>query len=102
MSVKGQGAFMSFIFCNKHVLAQRLGYSPHTLKAIRQRGDWLEGIHYIRPNGNSRVIRYNLEICLNWLANQNNPNAHQRAIERYLMSLEGEKLRKAKKVISYT
>lgn len=96
MDVKGKGVFMSFTFCNKHVLAQRLGYSPHTLKAIRQRGDWLEGIHYIRPNGNSRVIRYNLDLCLNWFANQSNPNAHHREIERYLMSLEGEKRRKSR------
>ncbi|MBW4490240.1 MAG: excisionase family protein [Trichocoleus desertorum ATA4-8-CV12] len=87
---------MSFSFCNKHVLAQRLGYSHHTLKTIRQRGDWIEGVHYVRPNANSRVIRYNLELCLHWLANQHNIEAHRKEIERYLMSLQGEKLRKAK------
>ena len=82
---------MKYSFCGKRVLASRLGYSPHTLKAIRRRGDWVESIHYVRQN--SRTILYNLELCLNWVANQSNPNAHQWAIECYLTSLLGEKPR---------
>lgn len=72
-------------FCNKRTLAERTGYSTHTLKKLRQRGDWIEGIHYIRQN--SRVVRYNLNLCLDWLANRQNPQFHQRAIEDYLSSL---------------
>lgn len=72
-------------FCNKRTLAERTGYSPHTLKKLRQRGDWIEGIHYVREN--SRVVRYNLSLCLDWLANRGNSQAHQRAIEAYLSSL---------------
>lgn len=87
---------MGYNFCNKHLLAEKLGYSAHTLKAIRLRGDWIEGIHFVRPQGNSRVIRYNLELCLNWLANQANPAAHQAAIECYLSTLEGPKSRRKK------
>ena len=87
---------MHSTFCNKHVLAEKLGYSPHTLKAIRQRGEWIEGIHYVKPKGNSRVIRYNLELCLNWLANQNNPDAHKKVVESYLSSLDCKSLRKDK------
>lgn len=77
---------MKFSFCNKRVLAQNLGCSHHTVKSLRQRGDLIEEIHYIREN--SRTIRYNLELCLNWLANRHNPGAHQKAIDQYLASLE--------------
>lgn len=80
-------------FCTKQVLAEHIGYSPHTIKAIRQRGDWQEGIHYVKQN--SRSIRYNLELCLNWLATRHNPSAHEKEILRYLASLEGEKARKS-------
>lgn len=86
---------MSFSFCNKHFLAQKIGYSSHTLKSIRQRGEWIEGIHYVREN--SRTIRYNLELCLNWLANKHNPDAHQKEIVRYLTSLEVQTTRKNKR-----
>jgi hypothetical protein len=77
---------MAFHFCNKKVMAQKIGYSHHTLRTFRERGDWIEGIHYERVN--SRTIRYNTELCSNWLANQHNPKAHQKAIEQYLESLE--------------
>ena len=72
---------MSNTFCSKNSMAEQLGYSPYTLKAIRQRRDWLEGLHFVRPN--SRVIRYNRELCLDWLANINDPEAHQKAIDKY-------------------
>ncbi|BAY61183.1 hypothetical protein NIES22_12440 [Calothrix brevissima NIES-22] len=87
--------YTSFSFCNKNILAQHIGYSSHTLKAIRQRGEWIEGIHYVREN--SRTIRYNLALCLNWLANKHNPDAHQKEIARYLASLEVQKTRKGKR-----
>lgn len=88
---------MKYSFCNKRVLAQSLGCSHHTIKAFRQRGDLIEGIHYIREN--SRTIRYNLELCLNWLANRHNPAAHRRAIEQYLKTLEDAgKSRKSKEI----
>lgn len=87
---------MSYTFCTKNILAQKLGFSPHTLKAIRKRGDWIEGVHFVRPEGNSRVIRYNLELCINWLANQSNPKAHQREIEEYLINLDCNRSKKGR------
>lgn len=84
-------------FCTKHTIAERTGYSPHTLKKIRQRGEWIEGIHYVRKN--SRVIRYNLGLCLDWFANQDNPQAHRRAIEIYRQSLpSNQPLKRGRKV----
>lgn len=72
-------------FSNKKVLAKIIGCSVHTLKAFRLRGDWIEGVHYTRIN--SRSILYNLPLCIDWIANRNNPLAHQQAIEKYLASL---------------
>jgi hypothetical protein len=73
---------MKYTFCNKHEIAKLLGYSPHSLKAFRKNKIWVEEIHYIRKD--SRTIRYNRELCLNWLININEPNKHQQAIEEYL------------------
>lgn len=79
---------MAYTFCNKHVMSELLGYSPHTLKTFRQKGDWIEGVHFIRPN--PRVVRYNRELCRDWLVNINDPAKHQKAIEKYLSDFQGK------------
>lgn len=79
---------MAKAFCNKRVMSELLGYSHHTLKAIRLRGEWIKGIHFICPN--PRVIRYNRELCIDWLANINDPAKHQKAIEKYLSDSQEE------------
>ncbi len=79
---------MRYTFCNKKTMAKLLGYSHYTLKSIRQRGTWLQDIHFTRPN--TRVIRYNRELCLDWLANIGDPAAHQKAIDEYLSYLQGK------------
>lgn len=76
------------MFLNKRDMAGKVGLSCHTLRRYRERGDWLEGIHFIRVNQNT--ILYNAELVLNWFANRQNPAAHQRAIEKYLGSLDEE------------
>jgi hypothetical protein len=87
---------MEYSFCNKRALAQKLGCSHHTIKAFRQRGELIENIHYIRSS--PRSILYNLELCLNWLANRHSPASHRKAIEQYLASLEeASKTRKLRK-----
>jgi hypothetical protein len=73
---------MVYSFCTKHEIARLLGYSPHTLKSLRRRQDWIEGIHYKRRN--SRVIRYNRELCLDWMNHIDEPQLHQQAIDTYL------------------
>ncbi len=76
------------MFLNKRDMADKIGLSCHTLRRYRERGDWLQGIHYIKVSQN--VVLYNEELVLNWFANRGNPAAHERAIERYLASLDEE------------
>lgn len=65
--------------------AALIGLSPHTLRRYRERGSWKEGIHYSKLSQNTVV--YNERLVLDWVANRNNPDAHKRAIERYLVEL---------------
>ena len=70
---------------NKTDMAAKIGRSPHTLRRYRENGTWLEGIHYSKLTQNSVV--YNEFLILDWVANRNNPSAHQRAIKQYLIAL---------------
>ena len=70
---------------NKADTAALIGLSPHTLRRYRENGTWKAGIHYSKLTQNSVV--YNELLILDWVANRNNPAAHQRAIEQYLINL---------------
>lgn len=72
-------------FVTKHTIAELLKLSPETLKKYRLDGRLIEGIHWIRVN--SRVVRYHLALIQDWLQNQGDPQAHQRAIENYQITL---------------
>lgn len=72
-------------FCNKRSLAKATGLSSETFKKYRLSGKWLEGVHWQRIN--SRCVLYNLTLVLDWIANSDDPRAHQKAIEHYLASL---------------
>ncbi|MEM7554616.1 MAG: hypothetical protein AAF378_11030 [Cyanobacteria bacterium P01_A01_bin.84] len=69
---------------NKHIAAQILGISTHTLKLYRKR-HWTLGIHFQYLN--SRTIRYHEGLIRDWFANICDPQAHQWAIQVYLASL---------------
>lgn len=74
-----------YYFVSKQTLSQLTDLKPDTFKTYRKR-DWKEGIHW---NGNGdeskrRLIRYNWPLIEDWFHNQNDPDAHQRAIEHYL------------------
>jgi hypothetical protein len=56
-----------------------------TLKKYRSMGCWIEGIHWVKIN--SRCVRYNLDLIQDWLQNQSDPAAHQKAIAHYQASL---------------
>jgi hypothetical protein len=75
-------------FVSKSQLAQEIGLSPHTFRRYRERGEWVEGVHYSKLNQNT--VLYNLQLCLDWVANRSNPTAHQRTITQYLQSLSNE------------
>ena len=74
-----------FLFVSKKTASECLNLSESTLKKYRLKGDWIEGIHWVRLN--SRCIRYNLVLIQDWLHNRGNPTAHLQAIETYQKSL---------------
>jgi len=64
--------------------------SPSTLKALRlghlhRPAILTEGVHWVRLA--EKNILFNLALMEDFLANRNNPGAHQTAIENYLRSL---------------
>ena len=76
---------------NKHSASVLLDISIRTLKTYRILY-WQSGIHYQYLN--TRTIRYNRELLIDWLANRSCPEAHQRAIEAYLASLPSNQPKK--------
>lgn len=74
-----------FRFVKKQEITRLTGLSDSTLKRYRLSGVLVEEIHWIRLN--SRSIRYNAKLILNWLQNINDRQAHLRAIEAYLVTL---------------
>lgn len=67
--------------------AELLDISPETLKKYRlQKGSTLiAGIHYVVLN--SRTIRYNASLLIDWFLNWNAPEQHQKTIAAFLASL---------------
>jgi hypothetical protein len=72
-------------FVGKKQAAESLQMGSTTLKKYRLTGCWIEGIHWVKLN--SRCVRYNLDLIQDWLQNQSDPAAHQKAIERYQANL---------------
>ena len=70
---------------NKTQLSEVVGLEPDSFEGYRKRGQWLLGIHYSKPTQNT--VLYNERLILDWIANNHNPPAHQRAIDRYLTEL---------------
>jgi hypothetical protein len=68
-------------FVTKQQAIEKLNIGTTTLKKYRNEGMWIEGLHWIKLN--SRCIRYNLELIQDWIHNQEDPAAHQRAIDLY-------------------
>jgi hypothetical protein len=79
------GINKEYTFGTKHQASALIGLSPETLKKYRLIDQTLlEGIHWVKLN--SRTIRYNLTLLLDWMENRSDPTAHQRAIEQYLIT----------------
>lgn len=82
---------------DKHQAAALLSISPSTLKQYRRakNSPWIEGIHYFRWN--SRCIRYNEALLLDWGIHRNDPQAHQKAIEAFLAQLSNHQPRRRRR-----
>lgn len=74
-------------FVNKRDAEELTGFSHETLKKWRLEGKLVLGIHWIKVGNSDRVIRYNGPLLIDFLQNQEDPVAHQRAIDAYLKSL---------------
>jgi hypothetical protein len=73
-------------FVSKQVVSKLTGLSGDTLKRYRLQGKLQKDIHWVVLN--SRVVRYNITLVLDWVQNHvSNPNAHLRAIDNYLAYL---------------
>ena len=68
----------------KHEAADMLAMSHETLKKLRLRPDspLIRNVHYFKLN--SRTIRYNAPLLMDWAINRDNPAVHQRTIEQFL------------------
>lgn len=65
------------------------------LKSLRK--EWISGVHYTRlSKGPTAPIRYIKEMVLDWSLNQDDLEAHQKAIELFRKSLPSGKVRKRK------
>lgn len=68
-------------FVNTKTLCAETGLNPTQLKLWRAQGRLIRGVHvqYVTP----RALLYNLPLCLDLIANTENPAAHQRAIHAF-------------------
>lgn len=78
-------ANQTYLLVDKYEVKRLTGYSDSTLKRYRISGKLQENIHWFSVN--SRSIRYNIVLVLDWFANVNDQQSHQRAIDNYLCSM---------------
>jgi hypothetical protein len=69
----------------KRDLAQVVPYGKSKIQDLIKRQVWIEGLHYVTDDAGDRL--YNLDLIADWVANLNDPTAHQRACESYVGSL---------------
>ncbi|MBW4512478.1 MAG: hypothetical protein KME64_39205 [Scytonematopsis contorta HA4267-MV1] len=83
---------MDYHFVSTSKIQERLDISAKALAEYINKGLLIGGVHYsILPGGHKR---YNVELLTDWLANQQDPTSHQRAIDHYLKSLPSNQGRK--------
>ena len=72
-------------FAPGRTISKLTGLSADTLKKYRKQHLLIEGIHWVRLN--SKSIRYCIPLVLDWMHNQADRAAHERAIESYQSKL---------------
>lgn len=73
------------MFVKPDRIKKETGLSSSTLKRYRTIGVFKQGVHWQQIN--SRLVLYNLELVQDWLANRDNMEKHQEAVNRFFMSL---------------
>ena len=82
-------------FVDKWEASRLTSLSPETLKKYRLKKVLIEDIHWVRIN--SKALRYNAPMLLDWLRHQGDPQAHQKTIEAYLASLPSNQSRRGRR-----
>jgi hypothetical protein len=73
-------------------------YGKSKIQSLIKEGLWCEGLHFVTDHSGDRI--YNLDLIGDWMANMNDPVAHQRACKIYLASLPSHQfLQKEKPLI---
>lgn len=74
-------------FLTSRDLAVVLAVSQDTVK-LWQRQHWQQGLHYVKlTEGRTGGVRYNRELCVNWLKNIHDPGAHAAFCATYLRAV---------------
>lgn len=68
----------------------------HVQRLIREKS-WREGLHYVTDPSGDRL--YNLTLIADWVANINDPVAHERACELYVVSLPSNQAKSAQRKV---
>ena len=66
-------------------LSKVVPYGKTRVRDLIKQGQWRENLHFVTDLSGDRI--YNLTLIADWIANINDPAAHQRACELYLSSL---------------
>jgi hypothetical protein len=69
-----------------NALCEAIQATPSYLTVSRKTGIFKRGIHYSTLPGSNRLL-WNLDLIVDLIANSDDPDAHQRAIEAFLASL---------------
>jgi hypothetical protein len=78
----------------KDEAAAFLKISPRTLDRYREQAHLQEGIHWVALPGGE--LRFSKLLLHNWVMNQSDPEAHQRAIENWkALQLENRRRRRS-------
>lgn len=75
---------------NLQILTERTKISDKSFYRYRKLGLLQEGVHYFTLSYNK--VLYNLDLILDWIANRQNPEAHERAIQNFLATLPSSQL----------
>ena len=77
---------MQITFLTSDEVCDLLRCQRDTLKSLRE--NWIQGVHYVkRGRGPTAPLLYIQEMILDWLVNQDAPEAHLAAIENFRRSL---------------
>ena len=80
--MKKQQQQQSSVYLKGRDAAHLLGIKPRTLKEWRSKGLLQRNVHYYKPS--TKSVLYHRALLLDFIANIERPEEHERAIEQFL------------------